>query len=67
MKYIWKVLQELFWVHFFGCPYCSDSTKIHLDAALAIELKYFLRRLYLIVHWANKILCYQGHIWDELL
>ena len=29
-----KVLQELFWAHFFGCPYRSNGTKIHLDAAL---------------------------------
>ena len=28
-----KVLQELFGV-FFGCPYHSKGTKIHLDAAL---------------------------------
>ena len=32
--YMEKVLQELFWVHFFGCPYHSNSTKRHLDAAL---------------------------------
>ena len=29
-----KELQELFWVHFFGHPYRSNGTKIHLDAAL---------------------------------
>ena len=29
-----KVLQELFWVHFLGCRYCSNGTKIHLDLAL---------------------------------
>ena len=34
MKYIWKVLQELFWAYFSGHPYHSNSTKIHLDAAL---------------------------------
>ena len=32
--YMEKVLQELFGVHFFGCPYHSNGTKIHLDAAL---------------------------------
>ena len=32
--YMEKVLQELFWVHSYGCPYRSNSTKIHLDAAL---------------------------------
>ena len=34
MKYIWKKLQEIFWVHFFGHPYCSNGTKIHLDVEL---------------------------------
>ena len=29
-----KVLQELFCLHFFGQPYHSNGTKIHLDAAL---------------------------------
>ena len=28
------MLQELFWVHFFGHPYHSNATKIHLDVAL---------------------------------
>ena len=28
------MLQELFWVHFLGCRYCSNGTKIHLDLAL---------------------------------
>ena len=32
--YAEKVQQELFWVHFLGYPYHSNSTKIHLDAAL---------------------------------
>ena len=32
--YMEKVLQELFWAHFFGRPYRSNGTKIHLDAAL---------------------------------
>ena len=32
-----KVLQELFWVHFFGCPYRSSGTKINLDAALLLK------------------------------
>ena len=31
-----KVLQELFWAYFFGRPYRSNGTKIHLDAALHI-------------------------------
>ena len=35
--YMEKVLQELFWVPFFGCPYCSNSTKIHLHATLACK------------------------------
>ena len=30
-----KVLQELFCLHFFGQPYHSNGTKIHLDAALS--------------------------------
>ena len=29
-----KRLQELCLAHFFGCPYCSNGTKIHLDVAL---------------------------------
>ena len=29
-----KVVLELFWAHFFECPYHSNSTKIHLDATL---------------------------------
>ena len=29
-----KVLQELFWVHFFGRPYRSKGTKTSLDAEL---------------------------------
>ena len=29
-----KVLQEIFWVHFFGRPYHSNGTKIHLDVTL---------------------------------
>ena len=32
--YMGKRTQELFWVHFFGCPYCSNSTKTHLDVVL---------------------------------
>ena len=43
-----KVLQELFWVHFFGHPYCSNGTKIHLDAALHEDLVY----LQIIYHYA---------------
>ena len=35
--YMEKVLQELFWVPFFGCPYRSNSTKIHLDVTLACK------------------------------
>ena len=27
-----KVLQELFWAHFFGRPYRPNGTEIHLDA-----------------------------------
>ena len=29
-----KSVQELFWVHFFGYPYRSNGTKIHLDVVL---------------------------------
>ena len=29
-----NVLQELFLAQFFGCPYRSNGTKIHLDVAL---------------------------------
>ena len=29
-----KVLQELFWVQFFGWSYRSNSSKIHMDVAL---------------------------------
>ena len=36
MKYMWKVLQELSWAHFFGCPYRSNGNKIHMDAALEV-------------------------------
>ena len=43
-----KVLQELFWVHFFGHPYSSNGTKIHLDAALHEDLVY----LQIIYHYA---------------
>ena len=32
--YMEKVLQEPFWLHFFGHPYRSNGTKIHLDATL---------------------------------
>ena len=32
--YMENVLQELFWVHFFGHPYRSNGTKTDLDAAL---------------------------------
>ena len=35
-----KVLQEHFWAHFFGRPYCSNGTKIHLDAAMDSPLTY---------------------------
>ena len=31
-----KVLQELFWAHFFGRPYRSNGTKAYLDAAVAL-------------------------------
>ena len=38
-----KVLQELFWMQFFGCPYHSSSIKIYLDLALhMIKLKNLL-------------------------
>ena len=36
-----KVLQELFWVHFFGRSHHSNSTKIHLDAALTVVLNFY--------------------------
>ena len=29
-----KVLQELFWAHFFGRPYRSNGIKMHLGDAL---------------------------------
>ena len=29
------MLHELFWTHFFGRSYHSNSTNIHLDAALS--------------------------------
>ena len=32
--YLEKVLQEIFWVDFFGRSYRSNGTKIHLDTAL---------------------------------
>ena len=32
-----KVLQEFFWEHIFGCPYCLNSTKIHLDETLLVQ------------------------------
>ena len=32
-----KVLQELFWAHFFMRPYRSNGTKIHLDATLVYK------------------------------
>ena len=32
--YMEKVLEELIWAPFFRRPYCSNGTKIHLDAAL---------------------------------
>ena len=39
MKYTWKkVLQELFWVNFFGCLYHANGTKMHLDVAPTIFL-----------------------------
>ena len=31
-----KVLQELFWAHFFGQSYRSNGTKIYLDTALIL-------------------------------
>ena len=40
-----KVLQELFWTYFFGCPYCSSSAKIHLDAALFVPKKNCSRQM----------------------
>ena len=35
--YMEKVLQELFWVPFFGRPYRSNSTRIHLGVTLACK------------------------------
>ena len=32
--YMEKLLQELFWTPFFGGPYHSNGTKIHVDVAL---------------------------------
>ena len=32
--YMENELQELFWVHFFGCPHHSNGTKVHVDVAL---------------------------------
>ena len=32
--YMEKVLQELFWANFFGHPYRSNGTKIHLNATV---------------------------------
>ena len=45
-----NVLQELFWAYFFGCPYRSNGTKIHLEAALLIpkSLKRFLGTIYIV-------------------
>ena len=34
--YMEKVLQELFWAHFFGHSYRSNGTKIYLDTALIL-------------------------------
>ena len=34
-----KVLQERFWAHFFGHPYHSSGTKIHLDASLQVATR----------------------------
>ena len=40
--YLEKTLQELFWAHFFGCPYRSNGTKIHLGATLFGEARWML-------------------------
>ena len=36
-----KVLEEIFWVYFFGHPYHSNGTRIHLDAALFLGFPEF--------------------------
>ena len=48
--YMEKVLQELVWVPFFGCPYHSNGTKLHLVVAL-IMVKYSW-------HFENHKKCY---------
>ena len=47
-----KVLQEFFWVHFFGCPYRSNGTKLHLDAALNTSASELNEDLEGIGNWA---------------
>ena len=42
--YMEKVLQELFWAHFFVHQYHSNGTKIHLDAALIAPV---------LLYWSN--------------
>ena len=39
-----------FWADLFGCPYRSNDTKIHLEAALLIpkSLKRFLETIYIV-------------------
>ena len=51
-----KVLQELFWPHFFGRPYRSNGTKIHLDAAL-IGTKRVMPGLHIHVFISLNFLC----------
>ena len=36
-----KVLTRSLWVHFFGCLYHSNGTKIQLDAALGTKERYY--------------------------
>ena len=47
-----EVLQELFWAHFLGHPYCSNGTKIHLDVALDI---YNLPVYLLLEPWQSNL------------
>ena len=32
-----KVLQELFWAHFLGCPYNSNGTKTNISGCATVS------------------------------
>ena len=67
--------KKIVWVFYFGCPYCSNVTKIYLDTALDMYLLNFLcllnfKFIYTFIKnqnweylWISSLKCYEVYIY----